>query len=263
MDDFIRKSGSQAYQLPAELVISPTTIPLNGPCRRVLAWILWDVARQGLWPAEEEPAPIRLRHYLADIRAGAGLEGGNDYRSVTAALATLAQARYVFSLGEEHVGFPILQEVTRLRGHFVEYVVSSFLADRHQRPLDRYALLNLEQIRELQRPLDFLVYERACLVARMRHPQFTMGLWDLAMGIREESASWTALRRPFLGACQRVAAVVEARFRIEAWCSGEAACLDTFRIMPRRLADRSNSGLRRRPRALLFEVDATGSRRLA
>ena len=260
MADFVRK-GPQAFQLPASLVFAPTTIPLNGPARRVLSWVLWDAAQQELWPTyQHEPMPIVVRRHADDIRAGVGLEAARDYRTLNAALRRLAQARLVFKMDGEQVGVPIFQQVDFLPGSHVEYVLSAPLARLHWRPLNRYALVNLEHIRRLKRPLDHLVYEHACLVARMQRPQFMLQLMDLVEVANIPSGCWSAVKRPFLGACRRVAAAVGAQLRVIAWCAGDASCADTYRILPQRLG--AAAPAKRQPRSRHYLVDGRGVQRV-
>jgi hypothetical protein len=204
---------------------------------------------------------IRVRHRAADIRAGAGLEDANDYRALNGAFMALSHATFLFvSEEDEPLAVPILREVVRLHRNHVEYELSAMLASFHRRSMDRYALLNMDHIRKLKRPLDHVVYEHGCLVVRMRHPEFTLQLWQLARFAKARSATWSAVKGPFLGACQRVAAVVGAQFRIIARCTGDAPCVDEFRVMPQRPG--AAVAPQREPGALLFLFDAEGARRL-
>lgn len=262
MDDWLRKGGDQAFQIPHILVGAPTLLPVNNIAKRVFSWILWDAARKGAWPRNEDPAGrIRFRHAAACMRAGAGLDRAKDYRAIRASLHKLELEQFIFPVeGGGTFLVPMLRDVEWLPGHHVEYDLSEELVALHRQPLGRYALLNLDHIREMKRPLDHLIYEHACLVARMRQPQFTLHLWQIARAVDVASGSWSAVRRQFLGACQRVAAITCVQFHIVARCTGDAPCIDTFRILPQRLGAPPPS--KRELRSLLFHVDAGGASRL-
>jgi hypothetical protein len=120
----------------------------------------------------------------------------------------------------------------------------------------------MDHIRGLRQPLDFAIYARACEVARARQPQFEMSLADVAwISGSKQGTSWSALRRPFLGACERVAALVGGRLLIQAWCGGDYHGADSFLVRVGVHGHSMNGRFPARHRAYYFEVDPTGSRR--
>lgn len=260
----IVKGGSQAFQLPSSMIHTPMTTPLDGPAFRLLYWILWEAHHSERWPRQkDEPSALEVRYCGNAMRAGADLTSENGYRGVRAALERLASVRFQ-GVDDETWGSQghIVADFRELPGPNFQVVLPALLAGENWRPLSRYALLNMDHIRGLRQPLDFAIYARAGEVARARHPQFELSLTDIArISGSKQGTSWSALRRPFLGACQRVAAQVGGRLLIQAWCGGDYHGADSFLIRVGVHGRPMDSKFPVRHRALYFEIDPAGSRR--
>ena len=260
----IVEGGNQAFQLPASMIHTPMTTQLDGHAFRLLYWILWEAHRHERWPRQEdEPSALEVRYCGNAMRAGAGLTTENGYRGVRAALESLASVKFQ-GVDDEIWGFQggIVAGFRELPGPNFQVMLPAVLAAANWRPLARYALLNMDHIRRLRQPLDFAVYVRACEVARARQPQFELSLADIAwISGSRQGTSWAALRRPFLGACERVAALAGGRFLIQAWCCGDYHGADSFLIRVGVHGRPMNHRFPVRHRALYFEVDLAGSRR--
>jgi len=259
----IVESGSQAFQLPRSMVHARTVEPLDGRSLRLLYWLLWEAHDRGRWPRQDDdPSAMMVRYCANEMRAGAGLDSDNSYRGVREALDRLASAR-IHGVGETEWGTGhLVAGFTELPGPHFQIVFPSLLAAANWQPLSRYALVNMGHIRALRRPLDFAIYLRACEVARARHPQFQLGLEEIAnISGSEQEVSWSALRRPFLGACERVTAAAGGRLLIQAWCRGDYHGVDSFMIHVGVHGHAMNERFPARHRAHYYEVDANGSRR--
>jgi hypothetical protein len=257
----ISGTGDACFQLPAPLIDTIPTRPLDGTARRVLAFLLWEAHRLDRWPgAGGHAAPIAVELPLADIRTGAGLEAAKDYRAVCRALDALARTGLILVQEGEVVTCPILCGWTKGPGLYAHLTLSDTLAALHARPLDRYALINIVQMRDLKKPADLYLYARACLVARQRRPVFELPLVSLARMTGLPGEEWGTLRRPLIGACRRVAARTGIRFRLQAWCSGRTGGIDTLRVEVAADPTRRWLLLRSHYRAIHLEIDATGVR---
>lgn len=261
----ISGTGSACLQLPATLLAAATTRPLDGAARRVLAFLLWEAHRNERWPcAGEEPLPIRIRQSLAFIRTGAGLEAANDYAAPRGALAALAQTSFLIDHEDLVIECPIILDPKERPGGHVGLTLSAALTAVHARPLGRYALLNILQIRDLTKALDVVLYARACQVARQRMPAFELPLRAAARTAGAASEDWRALRHPLLGACRRVAARTGARFRLKGWCSGDTGGgVDVVRLQVQAGPKRPWRPFRPRHNAIHLEIDGTGHRPFA
>lgn len=260
----ISGTGNACFQLPAALIDTIPTRPLNGAARRVLAFLLWEAHRLDRWPgAGAQAGPIAVGLPLADIRTGAGLEAAKDYRAVCRALDALAGTGLILARNNgEDVTCPILCDWKTGLGHTAHLTLSASLAALHARPLDRYALLNILQMRDLTKPADFYLYARACLVARQHRAVFELPLSSFARMAGLPGEEWGTLRRPLVGACRRVAARTGIRFRLQTWCSGREGGIDTLRVEVA-TGTRPWLLLRSHHRAIHLEVDAGGVRPFA
>jgi hypothetical protein len=257
----ISGTGDACFQLPASLIDTITTQALDGTARRVLAFLLWEAHRLDRWPgAREHAAPIAVNLPLADIRTGADLEAARDYRAVRRALDALVQTEFLLVQDGAVVRCPILQDWTKGPGLYAHLTLSESLAALHVRPLDRYALLNIVQMRDLKKPADLYFYARACLVARQRRPVFELPLVSLAAMADLPGEEWGMLRRPLIGACRRVAARTGVRFRLQAWCSGRTGGIDTLRVEVAADPTRGWLILQSHYRAIHIEIDSRGDR---
>lgn len=260
----ISGTGNACFQLPSALIDTIPTRPLGGAARRSLAFLLWEAHRGERWPgAGEHPAPVAVHLPLADIRTGAGLEAAKDYRAVRQALDALTETVLVLALDDgEVVTCPILCDWTTRPGLTAHLTLSDTLAALHARPLDRYALLNIVQMRDLKKPADLHLYTRACLVARQRRPVYELPLASFARMAGLPGAEWSALRRPLVGACRRVAARTGIRFRLQAWCSGRRDGIYSLRVEVA-TGKRPWLLLRSYHRSIHLEIDAGGVRPFA
>ena len=261
----ISGTGDKCFQLPVPLLAASTTRPLDGTAWRVLAFLLWEAHRTERWPrAGEEPVSIRVRYCMASIRAGAGLEAAKDYGALRRALAALARTSFLIGHEDGVVECPIILDPEERPGSHVDLTLSGGLMAVHARPLGHYALLNILQIRDLTKPLDVVLYARACQVARQRMPVFELPLAVVAETVGVASSDWRALRRPFLGACRRVAARTGAQFRLQGWCSGDTdGGIDVVRLQVQAGTKRAWRPFRPKHCAILLEIDGTGHRPFA
>ena len=247
----IVEGGDQGFQIPATMLEWLPDAELGGRALKVLHWILWDAHTRNLWPTfEHEPEDRIARLVGEDLRAGAGLQSDNGYAGVRAALDELADA------GPWHL--PTL--VRECPGPHFDMLLPRSLAIENWRPLNRYALLNMDHIRGLREPLDFLLYARACHVARARHPRFEITLDEIARTVGSRQVNWATSRRPFRGACLRMARSTGARMLIQAWCGGDHAGID--RLLVRVGLAGQPMDMRFRPQLAqrFFEVDPVGCR---
>jgi hypothetical protein len=259
----ISGTGNACFQLPAALIDTIPTRPLDGAARRVLAFLLWEAHRLDRWPgAGEHAAPIPVHLPLADIRKGAGLEAAKDYRTVRRALDDLTGTGFVLFREGAVVTCPILCDLRAGPGLTVHLTLSATLAALHARPLDRYALVNIVQMRDLKKPADLHLYARACLIARQHRPVLELPLVSCARMAGLPGEEWGALRRPLVGACRRVAARTGIRFRLQAWCCGRTDGIDTLRVEVA-TGKRPWLLLRSHHRAIHLEIDAGSVRPFA
>jgi hypothetical protein len=154
---------------------------------------------------------------------------------------------------------PILCGWMKGPGLYAQLALSHALAALHARPLDRYALINIVQMRDLKKPADLHLYIRACLVARQRRPVFELPLASFARMAGLPGTERGSLRRPLVGACRRVAARTGVRFRLPAWCSGREGGIDSLWV---EVAAGKQPWLllHARHRAIHVEIDAGGVR---
>lgn len=260
----IVRGGAEAFQLPTPMIYCPMSEPLDGRTYRVLFWILWDAHKRGLWPGpDDDPVDRHERYSGIDLLDGAGLQSDNGYKGLRAALQKLSGVYFIDdeSGGAPGEHLPILLE-ERPGPHF-DLLLPRALAATHWTPLSRYALLNMDHIRGLREPLDFAIYARACHVARARHPQFEIDIDEIAAIGGFAQASWASLRRPFVGACERVARRVGARLLIQGWCSGHYAGIDRLLVRVGTPGNKIDARFRPQPSSKVFEVDDKGWRPLS
>ena len=250
--------------MPASMIYTPMSSPLDGGSYRVLSWILWEAHYNDRWPRlEDEPGDLLVRYCGNAMRDGAGLDREKGYAGVRNALQTLTRIRFLVP-GSTPAGSAgnLIADAIECPGPHFDVRLPADLSAANWRPLSHYALLNLDHIRRLRQPLDFAIYARACHVARAGQPQFEIGLAEIAsISGTKQQPGWAALRRLFLGSCARVAAAVDGRFVIQAWCGGDHHGADRFLVRVGRPGLAMNTRFRPRHRAYFFEVDPSGHRR--
>lgn len=250
--------GDEAFQLPVSMIYTPMRTPMDGRTWRVLCWILWEAQNRRRWPdQDDEPADICVRYSAHEMRRGAGLESENGYAGVREALGNLTRVRFDVEEAECSGGRVLLRAHERPGPHF-DVVLARELVNSNWRPLSTYALLNMDHIRNLRQPLDFAIYARACLVARARHPQFAISLSEINSIMGTQHTSWSALQRPFLGACVRVAAEVKGTFLIQGWCGGDFRGLDRLLVRVGAEGEPMKTSFPIRHRARFFRVQPAG-----
>jgi hypothetical protein len=261
----IVRGGDQAFQLPSSMIHSLMTVPINGQVLRLLYWILWEAQKEQRWPSpDEDPHSIVVRYCGHAMRKGAALDSENGYGALREALRRLSRVRFVgCDVGEESAGHVVAEFVERPGPHF-DVVLPAVLSGANWRPLARYALVNMDHIRGLRQPLDFALYTRACEVARAYEPRFEMRIQDIAsISGAQTQPNWPTLRRPILGACERVAKQTNGRFILQAWCAGDQIGFDRILVRVGLDGQRMRFQFPPRHRAHFFEVDPRGWRRLA
>ena len=247
----IVEGGHQAFQLPVPMLEWLFSGKLGGRALRVLLWILWDAQQRDVWPQlEDEPVDKIVRLARRDLSAGAGLDPDNGHAGVRDALRRLAD------LGSGDL--PTL--LNEGPGPYFDVLLPRALAEENWRPLERYALLNMDHIRQLREPLDFALYACACLVARARRPQFELTLDEIAGAAGSRQVNWDASRRPFRGACERVARVTGARLLIQGWCGGDHAGIDRLLVRVGLPGQAMDTRFRPQVSQRFFEADPDGWR---
>jgi hypothetical protein len=164
----------------------------------------------------------------------------------------------VYQIGQSTgtVACPILNWRPVHRGRFVDVAFESDMAVLFRPPIDLWALLNMDQIAALRCPLDHVVYETACLLARRENPKERFNLEGLSVVAgRAPDTGWSQMRRPILDAFQRVANTTGARFHLQVFGAGRLPSWDTLEFTVTHDSEKKQRGaMRSRLGAKMFII---------
>ncbi len=247
----IVEGGHQAFQLPVPMLEWLFSGKLNGRALRVLLWILWDAQQRDVWPQlEDEPVDKIVRLARRDLSAGAGLDPDNGYAGVRDALRRLAD------LGSGDL--PTL--LNEGPGPYFDVCCPARSRKRTGDPSnDMRCSTWITSANCASRSISRSTRARAWSPERGT-PSSSSRSTRSPGPTGSRQVNWDASRRPFRGACERVARVTGARLLIQGWCGGDHAGIDRLLVRVGLPGQAMDTRFRPQVSQRFFEADPDGWR---
>ncbi|WP_281968652.1 hypothetical protein [Roseovarius nanhaiticus] len=135
------------------------------------------------------------------ILSASGAPGAKDYDMIDAGIACHANKRIFDELKRSSCG-------RKLKFRFSDAYVRCALRSKKE-STDKFAMIDVDVIARLRSPCHVLFYTRATMAQGSKHPMFELP-W-----IPTESKPWSAVKRRWLGAAERISTLLDHDYVLE------------------------------------------------